>query len=215
MSAANAERKLDEMLYTLFSTSEWIHTDAYSDDFESRSTHHYFDSSWDLAQTTIPAARPRKRTHHCLSKEIPLSEGVSNTSSHAPVPSQVDPSVERTGHSGPSAASTPVPCPKGTVFSDGIPETNPSAHPSSQTSALRSLDDCADVANQHSSTIEAPPSYVPATTATGDDSASPVFEHQLPIVSQFGTLESSAKRLRTTGTFSNVSSDSYEDIMRS
>jgi hypothetical protein len=60
MSAA----KLDAMLDALFATSEWIHTDAYSDDLEPQSTHHYFDSSWDHAQETIQAARPRKRTRY-------------------------------------------------------------------------------------------------------------------------------------------------------
>jgi hypothetical protein len=52
-------------------------------------------------------------------------------------------------------------------------------------------------------------------TPIGDDSASPVFERIIPIVSQFGSLELPAKRLRTTGEFSDVPSDSYGDIMRS
>ena len=55
MSVADAEQKLEKMLDALFLTSEWVHSDAYSDDDELCTTHHYFDSSWDLAQETIQA----------------------------------------------------------------------------------------------------------------------------------------------------------------
>ena len=65
---------------------------------------------------------------------------------------------------------------------------------------------------QHSTIIEASPSPVLAMTPNGDDHASPVFELLISIVSQFGSLESPAKRLRISGTFSDVSK-SYGNIM--
>ena len=45
MSTADAEHKLEEMLDALFLTSEWVHSDAYLDDIEPCTTHHYLDSS--------------------------------------------------------------------------------------------------------------------------------------------------------------------------
>ena len=62
MSAANTESKLEEMLDALFATSEWVHSEAYLDDMELCTTHHYFNSSWDLAQEMIHATCPRKCT---------------------------------------------------------------------------------------------------------------------------------------------------------
>ena len=68
--------------------------------------------------------------------------------------------------------------------------------------------------NQHPSIIKASPSPVMmAITLIGDDSATPIFECLIPIVSQFSSLESPAKQLCTTGKFSDVSFDSYGDIM--
>ena len=56
MPTADAECKLEEMLDALFLMSERVHSNAYLDDIEPHTTHHYFDSSWDLAQETIQAA---------------------------------------------------------------------------------------------------------------------------------------------------------------
>ena len=53
MSEADAQQELDEMLDMLFLTSQWVHSDAYSDCDTPSTTHHYFDSSWDLANETI------------------------------------------------------------------------------------------------------------------------------------------------------------------
>jgi hypothetical protein len=124
------------MLDVLFLTSEWVHSDAYSDDNEPRTTHHYFDSSWDLAQEMTHAARPRKRTRDHLQHEMPASEGASGSNSHAHVPRNVDLPMERNGHSGPLAVSTPAPANEGAASSDSISETDSIAHPGLQASAL-------------------------------------------------------------------------------
>ena len=50
-------------------------------------------------------------------------------------------------------------------------------------------------------------------TLIGDDYASTAFECLIPIVSQFRSLELPAKQLCTIGKFSDVSSNSYGDIM--
>ena len=112
---------------------------------------------------------------------------------HITVPHHVDLSVERNGHSSTSDISTPAPAHEGAVFSDGILETDSHTHPGSQASALQQPDDNADLANQQPSIIKASLSPVTAMTPTGDDSASPAFEHIIPIVSQFGSLELPAK----------------------
>ena len=52
-----------------------------------------------------------------------------------------------------------------------------------------------------------------AMTLTGDNSASTTFECLIPIVSQFGSLKLPAEQLCTSGVFSDVSSNSYGDIM--
>ena len=49
----------------------------------------------------------------------------------------------------------------------------------------------------------------------GDDGASPDFGHIIPIVSQFSSLELPPKRLHTHCDFTNVSSDSFAEIMHS
>ena len=141
----------------------------------------------------IQATCPHKCTCNPLQQEVPLSEGVSNDSGHVSVPQHVDLSVEGIGHSGTSIISTPVPAHNGAVISDGTPETDSQPQPGSPTSPLQQLDDTADLTNQHSSIIEASPSPVLAMTPTGDDHASPILERLIPIVSQFGSLESPAK----------------------
>ena len=176
MSATDAEQKLDEMLDALFLTSEWVHSDAYLDDDDPHTTHHYFDSSWDLTQEMIQAAQPCKHTCDHLQHEKPVSKRVSGSSSHMHVPHNVNLPMQRNGHSRPSAVSTPVPANEGAVSSDSISETDTNTPPSSQESALLLLDDSADLANQHPSIIKASPSPVLAMTLIGDDSASPVFE---------------------------------------
>ena len=95
MSTADAEHKLEEMLDALFITSEWVHSNAYSDDIKPHTTHHYFNSSWDLAQEMIQAARPHKcMMCSCSQQEVPLSEGVSSNCGHVPMLHYVDLSVE-------------------------------------------------------------------------------------------------------------------------
>ena len=193
MSTADAECKLEEMLDSLFVTSEWVHSNAYSDDTDPHTTHHYFDSIWDLAQTMIQAAHPRKCTRNCLQQKVPLSEGASDGCDHVSVPQHVDSTVERNGHSDSSITSTPVPSHEGAVISDDILETDSQTQPGLPTYPLQQPDDNADLMTQPSTIIEASPSPVSAMTPNGDDHASPVFERLIPIVSQFGSLESPAK----------------------
>ena len=52
-SEADLQQKLDKMLDALFVTSQWIHSDAYSDCDPLTTSHHYLDSSWDFANETI------------------------------------------------------------------------------------------------------------------------------------------------------------------
>ena len=203
------------MLDALFLTSEWVHSDAYSDEDEPHTTHHYFDSSWDLAQEMIQAAQPCKCTCDHSQHEMPASKGVSGSNSHEHVPCNIDLPMERNGYAGPLAVSTPAPANKGAVSSDSISETDSKAHPGSQASALQLLDDSADLMNQQPCIIEASPSPVVAMTLIGDDSASPVSERLILIMSQFSSLELPAKQLHTTGEFTDVSSNSYGDIMHS
>ena len=47
-SDADVQWQLDEMLDALFTTSWWIHSDAYTDCDPLSTSHHYLDSSWDL-----------------------------------------------------------------------------------------------------------------------------------------------------------------------
>ena len=124
------------MLDALFVTSEWVHSDTYSDDIKPYTTHHYFDSSWDLEQEMIQAAHPHKHPHDHLQQELPLTKGVSSNHGHVPVPHQVDLPVERNGHSSTPVTSTPVPAHEGAANSNSIPETDSHTHPSSQASAL-------------------------------------------------------------------------------
>ena len=124
------------MLDALFITSEWVHSDAYLDDTDPHTTHHYFDSSWDLAQTTIQATCPRKCTRNCSQQEVPLSDGVSDDRDHVSVPQCIDLTVERNGHSDSSITSTPVPSHEGAVISNDILETDSQTQPGSLTSPL-------------------------------------------------------------------------------
>jgi hypothetical protein len=56
MSDADSPQQLDAMLDNLFATSQWQHTDTYSECDSPATTHHYFDSSWDLAYKSAQAA---------------------------------------------------------------------------------------------------------------------------------------------------------------
>ena len=131
------------------------------------------------------------------------------------MPQRVDLTVERNGHSDPSVTSTPAPFYKGAVVSDEILETDTKTQPGLPTYHLQQPEDNADLATQRQTNLEASPSFVPARTSTGDDYASPISERFIPIVSQFGSLELPVKRLRTSGTFSDVPLESYGDIMHS
>ena len=148
MTAADAECKLEEMLDALFVTSEWVHSNAYLDDTDPHTIHHYFNSSWDLAQTMIQAACPCKQTCNSLQEEVPLSEGVSDNSDHVSVPQRIDLTVERNGHSDSSITSTPVPSYEGAVVSDDIPETDTQTQPGLPTYHLQQPEDNTDLATQ-------------------------------------------------------------------
>jgi hypothetical protein len=88
MSDANAEAQLGTMLDKLFTTSAWRHSDSYSNSDLPEASHHYFDSSWDLAFALAQAnsqrkheSNTRKRAHDSLSNpEISQSKGVHSTS---------------------------------------------------------------------------------------------------------------------------------------
>ena len=67
--------------------------------------------------------------------------------------------------------------------------------------------------NQQDNIIEAPPSPIPALMTLGDG-ASPDLGRIIPIVSQFGLLESPTKRIRIHGTFTDAPSASFAEIMR-
>ena len=60
MSDADSQKQLDAMLNNLFATSQWKHTNAYSECDFPEATHHYFDSSGDLALESAQAASQRE-----------------------------------------------------------------------------------------------------------------------------------------------------------
>jgi hypothetical protein len=100
------------------------------------------------------------------------------------------------------------------VFSDALPEDNNSTLDPLD-SSMQLSDETAKLATQRPSLPEASPLPVPATTHLGDDNASPVFDDTIPVVSQFGSLSSPAKRFRLSGSFSDTTSDSYHSVMLS
>jgi hypothetical protein len=55
-SAKDSKAKMDAMLDDLFKTSQWHHSNAYTGCDSPSATHHYFDSSWDLAYGSAQAA---------------------------------------------------------------------------------------------------------------------------------------------------------------
>jgi hypothetical protein len=57
---AQAQADLDAMLNDLFQSSRWQHTDAHSECDLPIASHHYFNSSWDLAFEQAQAASPHK-----------------------------------------------------------------------------------------------------------------------------------------------------------
>ena len=67
--------------------------------------------------------------------------------------------------------------------------------------------------NQPDNILKAPPSPILALMTLGDDGTSPNFGCIIPIVSQFSSLELPLKQLCTHGTFTDVPSDSFTEIM--
>ena len=67
--------------------------------------------------------------------------------------------------------------------------------------------------NQHDNILKAPPSPIPAPMTLGEQGASPNFGCMIPIVSQFGSIELPSKQLHTHGTFTDIPSDSFAEIM--
>ena len=134
--------------------------------FGQQQTMHHSSLLWQqLGSCTwmIQATCPCKCTCDCSPQEVPLSEGVSCTSTHVPVPHHdVDLLVDRNSHSGASVTSTTVPAHEGAVSSETILETDSHTPPCLQTTTLQLLDDHADLMNQQSSIIKASPSPVPA-----------------------------------------------------
>ena len=120
------------MLDTLFITSQWIHSDAYTNCDPLTTSHYYLDSSWDFANETIHAACPRKRAHDSLHQRIADSEGDTRSTSHIPAQQTVEPPLSQEGHPAPLVASAPTPASEGATFSDNDHENNPLTNLSSQ-----------------------------------------------------------------------------------
>jgi hypothetical protein len=210
MSAKDSKAKMDAMLDDLFKSSQWHHSDAYSGCDSPSATHHYFDSSWDLAYKSAQAASQREheqcqangssRKRTCASSSsttVPLSEGASSRPGHvSALPPDHLPS-RTNGHSDSIAASSPTSLSKGATSSHILTEDTTQEHstPCSQVFSSRPSNDTADLANQLHLSFEAPPSPVLAKTTIGDDNASSKPDDIIPIVSQLGSLESPSKRL--------------------
>ena len=161
------------MLDALFMTSWWIHSDAYTNCDPLSASYHYLNSSWDLNNETIHAARPRKCAHDPLHNGIAVSEGESSCTTHVPAHTHVDLPLEQEGHPEPLAVSAPTPAYEGATFSDTDMENNPILHLSLQDTTSWLLDTVAhtDFMNQPSNILEAPPSPIPAPMTLGDDGA--------------------------------------------
>jgi hypothetical protein len=210
------------MLDTLFESSRWQHTDMYSDCDPSLATHHYFDASWDIAFERAQANSQREHEQRQLNgtsrkrtrNSSTVSEGVQSS---VPVPSLSVLPLRKNGHSNSSANTPRAPDPEGALFSDIIADDDISiADPDPLVSTMQSSEVPAEVASQHRPLHEASPLIVPARTPIGDDPASPLIDGTIPIVSQLGSLDSpSLKRIKISGTFSDVTSESFPSIMLS
>jgi hypothetical protein len=154
MSNANAEAQLDTMLDKPFTMSTWRHSDSYSNCDLPEASHHYFDSSWDLAFEHAQAnsqreheSYTRKCAHDSLSNpEISQSEGAHSTSP-AQMPTAGTLLLRKNGHSNSLVKTPPAPDPKGAVFSDIVSDTNHSTL-NSLDSSMRSFDETAALASQ-------------------------------------------------------------------
>jgi transposase InsO family protein len=228
MSEAAAEAKLDAMLDTLFETSQWRHSDMYSDSEFPAASHHYFDSSWDVSYERAYAnsqreheqrqnnGQSRKRALDSLSLPgIAISEGATSL---VKAPSIGALPLRKNGHSDSLVNAAPAPDPEGAVFSDDFTVTEDSnciSKPDPLDCPKRLFDDSAELATQRPD-LEAASLCVPARPPIGDYSASPATEDTIPIVSQLGFLDSpKKKRIRITGEFSDATSDSFTSIMLS
>ena len=182
------------MLDALFVTSQWIHSDAYSDCDLLTTSHHYLDSSWDFKNKTVHAARPRKHARDPLHNPVAVSEGDSSSTSHTLAHHPVAPPLEQEGHPVPLAVSTPAPASKGAALSDTALETTPQPNPSLQNSIQRLPDpvDQAGLMNQQDNIIEAPPLPILALMTLGEHGASPDFGHLIPPASKDGATPLSA-----------------------
>jgi hypothetical protein len=136
--------------------------------------------------------------------------------SHAPVLSIGVLPLRKKGHSNSPANLPPAPDPEGAVFSDVIAEDDHSiSNPDPLVSPMQSSDVSAELAPQQHPLEEAPPLNAPARMPMGDDSASPYIDDTIPVVSQLGSLDSlvPTKRIKVTGDFSDVTSESFPSIM--
>jgi hypothetical protein len=126
---AEAAAQLDAMLDNLFQTSQWWHSDEYTDHESPFAMHQYFDSSWDLAVERAQASSQReheprqsgtsrKRARDSSStSETSVSEGAQRCTSSA-APSMCVLPLRRNGHSDSLAKTPPAPDPEGAVFSN-------------------------------------------------------------------------------------------------
>jgi hypothetical protein len=171
MSNADAEAQLDTMLDKLFTTSTWRHSDSYSHCHLPEASHHYFDSSWDLAFKRAQAnsqrerkSNTRKRAHDSLSKpEISQSEGVHSTSPVQVPTSRASLPLRMNGHSNSLAKTHPAPDPKGAVISNIVLDDDNSTLDRLDTT-MRLFDETAKLATQCPPTLEASPLHVSART---------------------------------------------------
>jgi hypothetical protein len=201
LSNADAEAQLDTMLDKLFTTSAWRHSDSYSNSDLPEASHHYFDSSWDLAFARAQAnsqreheSNTRKRAHDSLSHpEISQSEGVHSTSPVQVPTTRASSPLRTNGHSDSLATTHPAPDPEGAVISDIVSDDDNSTLDPLDT-PMRLFDESAELATQRPPTLEASPLPVSARTPLGDDDASPEFEDTIPIVSQLGYTHSPSTR---------------------
>ena len=192
-------------------SSQWIHSDTYTNCDLLTTSHHYLDSSWDFANETIHATCLRKHAHDLLHHRIADSKGDTHSTSHIMAQQTVDPPLKQEGHPAPLVVSAPAPASKGATFSDTDIENDPLPNPSSQNTTISWLLDTvdhADFMNQPDNILKAPPLPIPAPMTLGKQGASLDFGCMIPIVSQFGSIELRLKQLRKHSTFTNIPSDS-------
>jgi hypothetical protein len=180
------------MLVFFFTTSAWRHSASYSNSDLPEASHHYFDSSWDLAFVRAQAnsqrehkSNTRKRAHDSLSNpKVSQSEGVHSTSPVQVPTARASSPLRTNGHSDSLATTHPAPDAEEAVIFDIVLDDDTSTLDPLDTT-MRLFDESAELATQHPPTLKASPLPVLARTPLGDDDASPNFDDSIPIVSQF------------------------------